>query len=156
MVMLEVQIEQLNSNLLMFQKWIIFQLTIHLEDKFATEETLFLKGITSMKRIPNKQLMRKVGITVETLELSCQMELWKLLTERKIFTNWVKDNMLLHKRFKISIWDVLMLLNVSFMVILYKTVTSLLSTQTSILSLLLQKSLVLMKLTLKIWSKIKK
>lgn len=125
MVMLVVRIVQRNLSLLMFQKWIIFQPTIHLEDKFATEEILFLKGIILMKRIPRKLLMRMVGITVETLELSYPMEPWKSLTERKIFTNWAKDNTLLLKRFKIYISDVLMWHNVSFMVIPYKTVMSL-------------------------------
>lgn len=140
----------------MFHKWIISQLTTHLGDKFATGETLFSKDIILIKKIQRKQLIKMVGITVETLESSYLTELWKLSIERKIFTNWVKDNMSLLKRFKIFILDVPMLLNVFFMEILYKTITLLLFIQILMFFLLLLKNLVSVKLTLKIWSKTKK
>lgn len=156
MVMLVVQIESHNLSLLMFHKWTTFQQTILHEEKSAIEETQFLKVIIWIKKIQNKQLIKKVGIIVETLESFYPMGLLKLLIVRKIFTNWVKVSMLLLKRFKTFIWDLLMLLNVSFMATLYKTTMLLLFTPILIFFLLWQKNLVLMKLMLKVWLKIKK
>lgn len=114
-------------SLLMSQKWTIMQLIrmskdiLFLEVKSALVVPVFSNNITNSPARQRKLLMKKDGCTLEILESCYPMVPLKLLTERKIFSNWVKVNTLHLKKLKIFMLELEVLLKLFSMEILSKT-----------------------------------
>jgi hypothetical protein len=70
------------------------------EEKFATKEIAFSEDITKMKKRQKKLLVTMDGFIQEMLEWYSQMGQSRLLTEQRIYSNYLKVNILLQKNLK--------------------------------------------------------
>ena len=114
----------------MFLIWTIYPQTILQGAKFVSGENQFSLNISKTQKQPRLLLTDKGGIILVILEKCYQMELWGLLTDVKIFSNFNKGNILHQKKLKIFMYDANISLKLLLMDIRLKHTLLLLSTQT--------------------------